>query len=503
MALQESPRPSEEQGISGSKLGEVPCSERPVWFGTDMSSTSTLPEKALETLQKALKAGFRRFDTAYSYHVMCETKSVQDVPEEARIVRILDQAIEQSGVDRNEITVLYKVKPGIALESQLKLAGKWGTTILMLHELPDDPETFAREVAEAAGKRGWLLGVSNVGEVMLSVLFEYNLPIRYLQNRFTPYTRSQWDVLELCKKNEIKYLAYGLAGSAFEGTCDAKGGMPTELLSATLDEPLVKIAGDAGALRYLLCQWALALRIQPIIFTTTLARMMDYLVPRELPDPFVKTLTSFALCFPRSGLRSEWKLPGRLALLLDVVPSPFLARVLVVLLKAGLGPFLEQVAQDIGNDKLDYFGENLLRLCFDFQQDVTDANLWLDRLVQAVVAWSKSNNQETYTSVLAFARKVPHEHVNGGAQALCDAVLDGKYPPKKGTKRQLDQALTLISANPVTKEQVAKLNEIATEHEVGITANEGDPEILLYVDAERAQIMVKAIEAVTGPTTEG
>lgn len=498
MSLIESQRPSEQQGISNAKVEEVPCSKRPVWFGTDMSATKTLPAEAFATLRNALEAGFRRFDTAYSYHVVTKKNLPAD---DERVVRILDDAIEKSGVDRKDLTVMYKVTPDTPLDTQLKLAGKWGTTILTLHEVPENPEKFVKEVAAAAQKNGWLLGVSNVSDVILAMLFDFKLDITHVQNRFTPYTRSQWDVLKLCRERKIHYLAYGIAGSAFGGTCDAKGGMPTELLSATLDPDLINVAGDAGSLRYLLCEWALSEDIEPIVFTATSARMKNYLIPTKVPPKFIEMLARAAFCFPRSGQRGKWSLPGKMNLILDNVPSPFLARVLTVLDEHKLATFIDGVAKSIGDQKLDYFGENLIRLCFDFQQDTTESAQWLKRFVQAIDAWNKSQNKATYESVLAFACKFPHEHVNGGPDALCKAVLKGEYHAKNEQPDATIVAFQLKPAAKLTKEQAAKLTEIACEKNELVMGSEGDEEILLYVRKDRSVSVIGKIETIVGQTT--
>ena len=267
-------------------------------FGTDIAAAYQQPQEQVAIFKQALEAGYRVFDSAATYETL----------------ENLWAAVKALRIPRDELTIIYKIKPtdDVALEQEAqqhetgpqdhvtgvkarraradkvesKLAKAQGALdgalpdVLMLHDLAADLEVVEATLRKFAGLvkagKAKAVGVSNASKVELELLqpiaIDAGAPIRYVQNRASPYHRDD-DVRQYCADNGIQYMAYGMMGSAQVGACAGVGdegeGLPTQYLLARHDPRLQQLARQRGISEgELLLAWAQARGIAPVTFTS-------------------------------------------------------------------------------------------------------------------------------------------------------------------------------------------------------------------------------------------
>ena len=153
-----------------------------------------------EAVVHALSVGYRHLDTARMYRNEAEVGA----------------GLRDSGLDRDEVLVVTKVRPGDAdhagvrreVEASLRELGLDHIDLLLLHAPSSVPvqETMAafREQQEAGRVRH--LGVSNVTVAGLERAMA-QAPIACVQNEYRPGLDQQ-DVLAWCRDHALAYVAY-------------------------------------------------------------------------------------------------------------------------------------------------------------------------------------------------------------------------------------------------------------------------------------------------------
>lgn len=162
--------------------------------------------KEAEVIKTAIQQGYRLFDTADLY-------DNSDV---------IANAVNASGVPRNEFYINYKISPKLGKTDFIhqvdEAVTKFGyVDCLMLHDMMTNPgaETPAqileslRPYVEAGKIR--CLGLSNVSSYELQLLKEKFPDITVVQNKFS-HIRQDEDVRRYCQSAGISYMGYGLFG---------------------------------------------------------------------------------------------------------------------------------------------------------------------------------------------------------------------------------------------------------------------------------------------------
>ncbi|MCK6552368.1 aldo/keto reductase, partial [Myxococcota bacterium] len=259
-------------------------------FGTDVPKD----QDARVVLGRALDAGYRAFDTAASYETLAA----------------LAGAARERGLASDALYVVYKVKP--ADDAALLAAAKGGglrerreaegtvraqltaatealgrmPDVLMMHELSGrasvDEKTLVQLAGHVRAGRAKALGLSNVTLEDLQALHrratELGCPIKCVENRFSPYHRDD-GVRRFCEAHGIRYVSYGLLGSAQKGACVGEGhGLPSQYLLARRDPRLTALAERTGtSAAELLGAWAWARGVVPVSFSTDEKRIRENL----------------------------------------------------------------------------------------------------------------------------------------------------------------------------------------------------------------------------------
>ena len=153
-----------------------------------------------EAVAHALSVGYRHLDTARMY------RNEEEV----------GAGLRDSGLDRHEVLVVTKVRPGDAdrdgvhreVEASLNELGLDDIDLLLLHAPSHVPlqETMTafREQQEAGRVRH--LGVSNFSVARLAEAAA-EAPIACVQNEYRPGLNQQ-DVLAWCREHAVAYVAY-------------------------------------------------------------------------------------------------------------------------------------------------------------------------------------------------------------------------------------------------------------------------------------------------------
>ncbi|HEX3931815.1 MAG TPA: aldo/keto reductase [Nocardioides sp.] len=187
-------------------------------------------QEAVRAVHAALDAGVTLIDTSPSYH---------DTPEERGHSELLvARALRERPTSGNEVMVATKVghirqaggtiavdgSPDHIRRSAQESAGRLGVDsidLLQLHR-PDPQVPYAESVGELGRlvDRGLVraVGISNVGtdevEVAASVLGPRLVSV---QNRYSPGHRESHDVLELCARRGLAFLAWSPLGGKGSG----------------------------------------------------------------------------------------------------------------------------------------------------------------------------------------------------------------------------------------------------------------------------------------------
>lgn len=267
-------------------------------FGTDIAVSFVDADEQKAVFRQALEAGYRVFDTASTYGTL----------------ESLWAAVDELAIPRSELTIIFKTQPAHDAKLAIEISGlpqgevpmylqgrakeleasKVGTKlakaktalggelpdVLMLHDVDTDEATLHETIklfaSHIVAGRAKALGVSNVSlpelQMLVPLAVEAGAPIRYVQNRFSPYFRDD-KVREYCKEENIQYMSYGLMGSAQVGACAGVGGegtgIPTQYLLARHDPRLRALAAASGINEgELLLAWAQARGIVPVTFTS-------------------------------------------------------------------------------------------------------------------------------------------------------------------------------------------------------------------------------------------
>jgi diketogulonate reductase-like aldo/keto reductase len=284
-------------------------------FGADVPETSN----PRTVFGKALQSGYRGFDTASAYGT-------------------IDALAETSGQGKDQLYVIYKVKP--ADDHALKLRAQQvggaegrqimrGTVaaqlsqatealgrqpdILMLHELGSDTaneKTLKQLSAVVKAGQAKGIGLSNVNLEDLKALAQrakaLGCPIKCVENRFSPYHRDD-DVRSFCAANNIRYVGYGLMGSTQTGACVDEGyGSPTQYLLPRRDPRLAALAEEVGvSTGELLLAWAYAKDVVPVAFSTDGDRIQSNHDARKNPkitEDVLGQLDALFVRLPRGAL---------------------------------------------------------------------------------------------------------------------------------------------------------------------------------------------------------
>jgi 2,5-diketo-D-gluconate reductase B len=157
-------------------------------------------QQCREAVAHALSVGYRHLDTARMYRNEAEVGA----------------GLRDSGVDRDEVLVVTKVRPGDAdragvrreVEASLRELGLDHVDLLLLHAPSSVPvkETMAafREQQDAGRVRH--IGVSNFSVAGLDRA-SAEAPIACVQNEYRPGLH-QDDVLDWCREHAVAYVAY-------------------------------------------------------------------------------------------------------------------------------------------------------------------------------------------------------------------------------------------------------------------------------------------------------
>lgn len=464
----------------------------PYWFGTDLNKKpgkkgSWAKQEVVKIFSDAFKSGFTCFDAAYKYKL----------EDGSQTIKLLDEAASANKVDRNKITVLYKVTHEHPLQGQVGLFdAKWGKKILVLHDINAEEtarskdqdlftflESWVKEVCQAALKNKMYFGVSNVSmgylESIQSWAKDAGSGITYIENRYTPYTETQGEIIKYCHDNDITYLAYGIAGSVFEGSCDAKGGLPSDLLAARVDRKLIDAVDKSENVMYTLFQWCVERDINPIVCTSNMERMKTYLKGCGIPEKFSKAMATYVVTNKFSEVDDEWAtslrtLPPEFIKVLVETDCPLAWRLMEKLEKAGVSEYLNRLINDVVlvyNKMASTFANNLLRLAFDYQQlHMRDKpERWEESVVETFKIREKSKKKETYECVIEWACRPYTEKDGGGSvEQIEKSILDGTYKPahpitetgKKNTGLTRLRSVEMdLSKGPITSEDNKKLQE--------------------------------------------
>jgi 2,5-diketo-D-gluconate reductase B len=157
-------------------------------------------QQCRDAVAHALSAGYRHLDTARMYRNEAEVGA----------------GLRDSGVDRDEVLVVTKVRPGDAdragvrreVEGSLRELDLDHVDLLLLHAPGSVPvkETMAafREQQDAGAVRH--IGVSNFSVASLERALA-EAPIACVQNEYRPGLH-QDDVLDWCRRHAVAYVAY-------------------------------------------------------------------------------------------------------------------------------------------------------------------------------------------------------------------------------------------------------------------------------------------------------
>lgn len=289
-------------GVGVSKVDQGPLTRNGapilrVGFGTDISLTDgektgdegedekLKQQKAYKTVASALSTGYRLFDTAESYGTM----------------GMVGQAIGDSGLDPNDIFIVYKIKPG---EVTTKYGGKLENAVdaaltslphidcLMLHQMPDNDTDFKLLIGQmkelvAKGKVRYL-GLSNAGVGHLDLaasVGDDQIGISFVQNKF--YTKKQdTEMREAAKERGITYMGYNIMGSGTSmGSCGhiVSDEPDYDVRSDPKMEQLAEEEGMPGGSAQLALAWAVKSGTVQIPKTSSPKRMKQNLRARYMP----------------------------------------------------------------------------------------------------------------------------------------------------------------------------------------------------------------------------
>ncbi len=157
-------------------------------------------EECREAVRHALELGYRHLDTARMY----------------RNETAVGAGLRDSGVDRDEVVVVTKVRPGDAdrdgvareVSASLRELDLDHVDLLLLHAPSPVPleETMAAFAAERDAGRVTHLGVSNFSAEQLDRAAA-EVPISCVQNEYQP-GRAPDDALAWCREHGAAYVAY-------------------------------------------------------------------------------------------------------------------------------------------------------------------------------------------------------------------------------------------------------------------------------------------------------
>ncbi|MEH2310931.1 MAG: aldo/keto reductase [Nostoc sp.] len=281
-------------------------------FGTDIPKKTTeertverTNEEKVNILKDALQAGYRLFDTAEIYDS----------------AQFLEQAAEAAEVHVKELQIVYKIKPEVdeaappqelgkiqvfkqRLNKQMEVIPEQAEKVLMLHELPSDPEeaelylkALSEAIDESEIQNVKSIGLSNVDDQTLKNLYKYmeksDLQIGFVQNRFSPYEQDA-EVRDFCKEQNITYMGFGLYGGSSLGVCHEGFAMPQRNLQALQDPRLIKLAEELEFIpSVLLLAWAHQKGVTTVIYSGNHAKENFYALEIQLSENTMAQLDSF------------------------------------------------------------------------------------------------------------------------------------------------------------------------------------------------------------------
>lgn len=362
-------------------------------FGADIPA-STDPRPIFE---KALGHGYRAFDTASAYdsigslaEVGAQARALDDLYVIYKIKPADDQALKQQAQRLGGAQGRQLMQGSVSSQlAQATQALKRQPEILMLHELGSDTandKTLKQLAQHVKAGQAKGLGLSNVNLEDLKKLNrrakELGCPIKCVENRFSPYHRDD-SVRAYCEANNIRFIAYGLMGSAQKGACVDEGhGSPTQFLLPRLDPRLAGLA-EAHDLSTgeLLIAWAYRHNVDPVAFSTDDQRIQDNHEARHNPaitDEILDQVDALFVGVPKAQVRamaSSDRAPG-LKALYGAFEDPSMWFILDTLTEhPAIAALLAETATDVadaapfgqGDAALKNFALNLMRHVGDLQ----------------------------------------------------------------------------------------------------------------------------------------
>ena len=427
------------------------------FFGTDVEEEKKGPSDAKAVFKDALRNGYRNFDTAAIYTMSNGASSLNALWEAAR----------ELGIARDQITVLHKVvhetKDHTTLDDQLR--GAHATLgnlpdILMLHEITSleqartDLSKLTHLVRTASAKS---VGVSNVAFADLEVLYrqsvEEGAPIKYVENRFNPYYNDT-EVREFCNRHAIRYLGYGVIGSAQKGVCHHDGeGLPSQYLVALSDPRLQKLAsglflpnGEPIGVGELLYVWAAHKGVSSILYSSDAGRQAKNYAAQNIRLSAEQISLIDKLVLTRRNIaEEEWGQSASaqaLKRLFATVTDPTVWFLLQEICDSGSGELVNALALRILSDssldseidrKLEAFALNIVRLAADLQAKANARRKhWfadMKELFRSIALGAKTS-REIFD--LAYEWALKSAYVGGDAQNArqrIEQIVNGTYVP--------------------------------------------------------------------------
>ncbi|WP_049783804.1 aldo/keto reductase [Acaryochloris marina] len=424
------------------------------FFGADVGKETT-PKEAKNIFKNALQQGYRRFDTA----------SIYTMEGGGSTLEALMAAAKELTISREELTILYKVKPekGKSIDGQMESSKNALSNlpdILMLHEI-DDIEKAKKDLGDLIELvkigNSKAVGVSNVNAIYLDILYQFSLqkqvPITYVENRFTPYYPDT-EVRDYCKKNGIKYLGFGIIGSAQKGVCENDGqGLPSQYLVALMDPRLQKLAEKWGlkneasnGVGELLYAWSAHKGVAPVAYSSDPGRQAKNYAAKNIRLTRKNLAEIDAIVLkPRNIEEKEWgdsESEVALKSLFASLTHPTAWFLMSEVCDSGGGKLVNAIAMRIidefkeskkQKEKLQNFVWNFMRFAADLQAKANpQRKKWFSSMKGLFRAMSEAAQKSPKIFDLSYEWAMRSSEKGGDAQNAIqrvEQVLNGEYVP--------------------------------------------------------------------------
>lgn len=373
---------------------DFPKDKDPRDLDTDITIEKSTKKK-LEILIRALKAGYRIFDTAELY---------------GDSATLIFEAAKQLDIPVEEIEIIYKVEPEDPELKGSNTLGKQGTDeritnmksrlryqmaqipltaqrVIMLHEMPENPQAVyayltALNEEMSSGQSGAIigLGVSNVSLGQLKAIVAFTLEtqsmrLRFVQNRYSPYNLNT-KIVNFCAENGITFMGYGLRGGAGLGACKQGYAMPQEQLQFLQDPRFLAVANELQLdPNQLMIAYAKATGVSLVMYSEGHSGENYDALDITLTSDEVEQIDSLFV-FDEETTHSEFSEELGIGLLYQFVKDPTVWFILDMLISDGkirslielvIGEIFETASTEDGVQQIENFAHRLVRFVTHMQ----------------------------------------------------------------------------------------------------------------------------------------